>query len=308
MKLPKPLSAKEIAGMIDAEILGDENRIVNGINEIHKVCHGELTFSDIPKYMQAALNSKASILILNERVEVPEGKTILFCEEPFFAYNSLIDRYRPFEAHTGLIHPTAEVHPSVILENNVVIGAHAVIGENCYIQTNVFIGSYTEIGKNVIIKPNSVIGSDAFYYKKDKNGIHHKWTSGGNVVIGDNVHIGSNCTIDKGVSSATKIGKGSKFDNLIHVGHDVEIGENCLFAAQVGIGGMTIIEDFVTVYGQAGIAQNIRIGKGSVVHAQSGVAKSFGEGVTLFGTPAQEGSEVMRQMATLRRLSQPDKS
>ncbi len=303
MNLPSPLSVKEIAEIIDAEILGDENRIVYGINEIHRVREGDLTFVDIPKYMHRSLHSDASVILINERVEVPDGKTLLYCEKPFFAYNSLVSRFRPFQAHTEAIHPSAVIHSSAILEHNVVVGPHVHIGEDCYIQSNVYIGSDTIIGNNVMIKPNSVIGSDAFYFKKDENNIHHKWTSGGKVIINDNVYIGASCTIDKGVSGDTIIGKGTKFDNLIHVGHDVEIGENCLFAAHVGIGGMSIIEDNVTVYGQVGVAQNVRIGKNTTVLAKSGVAKSFGEGKTLFGYPAQEASNAYRQMAFLRNFS-----
>lgn len=303
MNLPQPLSVTEIADLIGAEIMGNPDVLVTGINEIHRATEGDLTFVDIPKYMQMALNSEASVVIINERVEVPVGKTLLYCKQPFFAYNSLVGRYRPLVPLTQEVHPTAEVHPSVILEPHVVVGAHAKIGEGCHIQANVYIGSYTEIGKNTIIKPNAIIGSDAFYFKKDENNIHHKWTSGGQVIIGNNVYIGAGCTIDKGVSGNTIIGNGTKFDNLIHIGHDVEIGENCLFAAQVGIGGMTIIEDNVTVYGQVGIAQNIRIGKGTTVLAKSGVAKNFGENKTLFGLPAQEATDAYRQMALLRSFS-----
>lgn len=304
MNLPNPLSVKEIAEMIDAEILGDENRMVTGINEIHRVREGDITFSDISKYMNKSLGSDASVIIINERAEVPEGKTLLYCEKPFFAYNSLVEKYRPFQPHKGTIHPTAEIHPSVIIEHNVVIDAHVVIGKNCYIQPNVYIGSYTEIGDNVMIKPGAIIGSDAFYFKKDENHIHHKWHTGGRVIIGDNVHVGACCTIDKGVSGNTIIGAGTKFDNQVHVGHDAEIGKNCLLVAQVGIGGMTVIEDNVTIYGQAGIAQNVRVGAGTTILAKSGVAKSFGKHKTLFGYPAQEASYAYRQMAFLRNFSE----
>lgn len=303
MKLPNPLSVKEIAEEIGAEVLGDESRMVMGINEIHKVREGDLTFVDIPKYMHRSLNSDASVVIINEKVEVPEGKTLLYCDEPFHAYNSLVTKYRPFNPQRAQVHPTAEVHPSAILEHNVTIGAHVVIGEDCYIQPNVYIGSYTEIGKNVMIKPGAIIGSDAFYFKKDENNIHHKWTSGGKVVIGDDVYIGACCTIDKGVSGKTIIGTGTKFDNQVHIGHGAEIGENCLFAAQVGVGGKTIIQDNVTIYGQAGIAQNIIIKKGTTVLAKSGVAKSFGSDKVIFGYPAQEANAAYRQMALLRKLS-----
>ncbi len=304
MKLPQPISLKEIAQKIDAEIIGNANMMVTGLNEIHKVESGDLTFADKEKYFEASLNSAATFIILNSPAQCPEGKAILVCENPFEAYNQLVKEQRPFVALTASISDSAKIHPSVIIEPNVVIGHNVEIGEGSLIQANTTIVGNTIIGKNVNIHPNSVIASDAFYYKR--YGTHHaKWHSGGRVVIEDNVEIGACCTINIGVSGDTFIGEGTKFDSQVHIGHGAVVGKHCLFAAQVGIGGKAIIEDNVCLYGQVGVAQNITIKAGAVVLGQSGVSKTIeGNGTTYFGSPAQDVKDTYKQLAILRKLPQ----
>ncbi len=302
MKLAQPIPVRVIAEKIGAEIIGDPDRIVTGLNEIHKVEEGDMTFVDIPKYFDASLNSAATFVIMNQRTQNPEGKTLLVCENPFEAYNSLVKEQRPFVALTSAISDSAKIHPSVIIEPNVVVGHNVEIGEGSIIQANTTIVGNTIIGKNVNIHPNSVIASDAFYYKRYESH-HEKWHSGGRVVIEDDVEIGACCTINIGVSGDTFIGAGTKFDSQVHIGHGAVVGRNCLFAAQVGIGGKAIIEDGVVLYGQVGVAQNITIGAKAVVLAQSGVSKSIeGNGKSYFGSPAQEVRDMYRQLAMLRQL------
>ncbi len=307
MKLPIPVSVSEIAEKIGAEIIGDPDRMVLGLNEIHKVEFGDMTFVDKEKYYDASLNSAATFVIMNKRYPCPEGKTLLICDEPFQAYNSLVKEQRPFVPLTVQISDTAVIHPSVILEPNVVIGHHVTIGANSIIQANTTIVGNTIIGENVNIHPNSVIGSDAFYYKRYETH-HEKWHSGGRVVIEDNVEIGACCTINIGVSGDTFIGAGTKFDSQIHIGHGAVVGRNCLFAAQVGIGGKAIIEDGVCLYGQVGVAQNITIGEKAVVLAQSGVSKNLEKNKTYFGSPAQEIRDTYKQLALLRQLPEMAKA
>lgn len=307
MKLSKPISASEIAEKIGAEIIGDPDRIVSGLNEIHKVEFGDLAFVDKEKYYDASLNSAATTIIMNKRYQCPEGKTLLICDEPFQAYNQLIAEQRPFIPLTSHVSETAEIHPSVILEPNVVVGHHVKIGANSIIQSNTTIVGNTIIGENVNIHPNTVVGSDAFYYKR-YDSHHEKWHSGGRVVIEDNVEIGACCTINIGVSGDTFIGAGTKFDSQVHIGHGAVVGRNCLFAAQVGIGGKAIIEDGVCLYGQVGVAQNITIGEKAVVLAQSGVSKNLDKNKTYFGSPAQEVRETYKQLALLRQLPEMAKA
>jgi UDP-3-O-[3-hydroxymyristoyl] glucosamine N-acyltransferase len=292
MKFPQPIAIKEIARQINAEIIGDDTLLATGINEIHKVEKGDITFSDIAKYFEASLQSAASIIILNERAECPPGKALLLSKNPFEAYNNLILAHRPYEALTTAIHPSADIHPSVIIEPNVVIGPHVQIGAGSHIQANVVIAEYTLIGQDVLIQSGSVIGTEAFYFKRNPEG-YKKWRSGGRVVIHDHVDIGACCTINKGVSGDTIIGEGTKLDAQVHIGHGVVVGKNCLFAGQVGIGGKTIVGNNVILYGQVGVA---------IVLAKSGVSKSLEGGKTYFGTPAEEARKYYRMMAAMRAM------
>ena len=301
MKFPQPIPVKDIAQKIHAEIIGDTAAFAYGINEIHQVREGDITFVDVKKYFDKSLRSAASIVILNERVPAPVGKTLLLCDAPFEAYNQLVLDFRPLIPLTQHIHPTARIHPDAILEPNVVIGAEVEIGSGCYIHANVSIYEHSKIGQGVIIHSGTVIGSDAFYYKRTPEG-YHKWRSGGRVIIEDEVEIGALCTINKGVSGDTVIGVGTKLDCHIHIGHDVVIGKRCLFAAQVGIGGNTVIGDDVVLYGQVGVTQNLRIGDKVVVYAQSGVGKDLEGGKAYFGSPCIEARRAYREVAALRQL------
>jgi UDP-3-O-[3-hydroxymyristoyl] glucosamine N-acyltransferase len=301
MKLPHPIPVKELAEKLGATLIGDDAIYATGVNEIHKVEPGDVTFSDVAKYFKKALESDASIVLLNEAAECPEGKAILVCKNPFEAYDGLIREYRPFRPLTAQISEDAHIHPTAIIEPNVVIGPHVRIGAHSYIQANAYIGEHTVIGDHVTIQAGALIGTDAFYYKKTEEGFV-KWRSGGRVVIEDRVEIGAGCTINKGVSGDTVIGEGSKLDSQVHVGHGAVIGKNCLIAGQVGIGGKTIIEDEVVLYGQVGVIQAVRIGKGAVVLAGAGVSKDLEGGKTYFGSPADESGTRYRELAALRHL------
>ena len=301
MKFPRPIPVRDIADRFGAVIIGDANLVATGINEIHKVEPGDIVFSDLEKYFKPALNSAATIILLPKEMPAMEGKAILVHDNPFMVYNTLVKEHRPFLPLTTNISDSAEIDSSTVIEPNVVIGNHAVIGKNCYIQANVYIGDYTVIGDNVSIHAGTSIGTDAFYYKRTDEKLI-KWHTGGRVVIGNDVEIGANCTINKGVSGDTVIGDGTKFDSLIHIGHGAVVGKNCLFAAQVGIGGKTIIEDGVVLYGQVGVAQNLRIGAGATVLAQSGIARDLEGGKIYFGSPAVEASIKFREIAAMQYL------
>ncbi|HKC34505.1 MAG TPA: LpxD N-terminal domain-containing protein, partial [Chitinophagaceae bacterium] len=252
MRLDKPVSVKWIADFIGAELTGNAEASATGINEIHKVEKGDIVFVDHPKYYDTCINSAATIIIINKHTDHPEEKTLLIVSDPFEAYLKLVDHFRPFTPSSKNISDSATIGQNTVIMPNCFIGNHVVIGNDCIIHPNVTILDHCVIGNNVIIQAGTVIGSDAFYYNKKTNrDIHYKkMNSCGRVVLEDFVEIGANCTIDRGVSGDTVIGAGTKIDNLVHIGHDTEVGKNCLFAGQVGIAGATKIEDNVILWGQ----------------------------------------------------------
>jgi UDP-3-O-[3-hydroxymyristoyl] glucosamine N-acyltransferase len=296
---PKKLS--DIAKLLNAEFAGNGELLVTGINEIHRVEKGDIVFVDHPKYFEKALNSAASFIIINKKVDAPEGKGLIFSDDPFRDFNFLINFFQPFEFSETQIHNTSSIGKNCKIHSTVSIGKNVVIGNNCIIHPNVVLYSNTILGDNVIIHANTVIGADAFYYK-NRGEYYDKLLTCGNVIIEDNVEIGACCTIDKGVTSSTKIGKGSKLDNHIQIGHDTVIGEKCLFASQVGIAGCVNIGNHVILWGQVGITSGISIGDKAVVFAQSGIDKSLEGGKIYFGSPAQEAKKAMREMASIRNL------
>jgi UDP-3-O-[3-hydroxymyristoyl] glucosamine N-acyltransferase len=301
MKLPSHHTLEKIAGLINAEYSGDPNFEITGINEIHRVEPGDLTFVDHPKYYDKALNSAATTVLINRKVDCPTGKSLIFSDDPFRDYNFLTRHFNPFKSSSENISSTALIGSETVVMQGAVIGNFCKIGKNCLIYPNVVIYDHTEIGDNVIIHANSVIGSDAFYFKRRPES-YDKMHSCGRVIIHNNVEIGSGCTIDRGVSADTIIGKGTKLDNQVHVGHDTVIGENCLFAAQVGIAGVVNIEDNVILWGQVGVQKDLTIGKGAIVLGQSGIPKSLEAGKTYFGSPTREARDKMKEIAMLKNL------
>ncbi len=303
MKLHIPIPVKELAKRFNMKLIGNETQLIYGINEIHKVEEGDLTFVDAEKYYSKSIHSAATVILINKETEVPAGKTLLVADEPFEIYNQLVLEFRPVIPQTKAISDTAVVHPTAIIEPNVVLGHHVVIGAHSYIQSNTVIGEFTVIGDHVKIQPGVIIGSDAFYYKKTAQG-YKKWRSGGRVIIYDHVDIGSGCTINKGVSGDTIIGEGTKIDCQVQIGHGVVIGKHCLIASQVGIAGKTIIGDHCVFYGQVGITQNLLIGDHVTVLAKSGVGKNLESGKTYFGIPCEEARLKLKEMAALRILAE----
>ena len=305
MKFLAPVSVQTIASLINAEIIGDTLANILGINEIHKVELGDVCFVDHPKYYTKCLESAATFIIINSKeVAIPNGKTILYVTEPFEAYLKIVEQYKPFIHQTTAISKTAIIGLNTVVMPNTFIGHDVSIGNNCFIAPNVTILDHCIIGNNVIIQSGTVIGSDAFYYntKKDRAVWYKKMLSCGNVIIEDNVEIGASCTIDRGVTSSTIIGNGTKMDNMVHIGHDTVVGKNCLFAAQVGIAGATVIEDGVTLWGQVGVSKTLTIGANAVVLAQSGVPSSLKGGKVYFGYPAEEASLKRRELVWIKRI------
>jgi len=295
------ISLKEISALINATFVGDENHQITGFNEIHRVTAGDLVFVDHPKYYDKALNSEASTILINKMVDCPPGKALIIHNDPFAAFNLLTKHFSP-RAHSGKnISDTAKIGLNSVIMPGCFIGNYVQIGDNCILHPNVVVYDHCVIGNNVMIHANTTIGSDAFYLKKRENKFEPLYTCG-IVLIEDDVIIGANCTIDKGVTGITKIGRGSALDNQVHVGHDVIIGEKCLFAAQVGIAGACNIGNNVTVWGQAGISSSMTIEDNAIILAQSGVGENISLGETYFGTPAAEVKQKMREIFSVKQL------
>ncbi len=300
MTFKSPQTLKTIAELIGAKYVGDENFQIFGTNEIHRVKKGEIVFVNHPKYYDKALNSDATIILIDKEVDCPEGKALLVSDDPFRDFNKINDHFtgiQTFET-TGnnlSVGENCKIHPSVIIGNDV------KIGDNCMIFPNVVIGDRTVIGNNCIIQAGTVLGGDAFYYNKNAEG-YRKMLSVGNVILEDNVEIGVNCCIDRGVTDSTIIKKGSKLDNLIQIGHDTVLGERTLVASGAMIAGCCIIEDDVQVWGQVGMASGKRVGKGAVLLGKTGVNRDLEGGKTYFGSLAEEFREYLKKEVKLKNL------
>ena len=301
MKFSKTYQLHEIASIIGCEFVGDSNFPVLGMNEIHVVENGDIVFVDHPKYYDKALQSAATIVLINKSVDCPDGKALLISDDPFRDFNKLTNYFKPFQSSNISISTSAKIGKGTVIQPNTFVGNNVTIGKNCLIHSNVSIYDHTIIGDNVIIHAGTILGADAFYYKKRDTGFD-QLISGGRVVIENNVGIGALCTIDKGVTGDTTIGEGTKIDNQVHVGHDTVIGKKCLIASQTGIAGCVIIEDEVTLWGQVGTTSGITIGAKAVVLGQTGVTKSIEGGKSYFGTPVEESREKLKQLANIKKI------
>jgi len=302
MKFPKVQTLKQIAEIIDAKYIGADDFPISGTNEIHRVKSGEIVFVNHPKYYEKALNSEATVILIDKEVDCPDGKALLVSDDPFRDFNKINAHFTPIQTFKTYgenvkIGKNSQVHSSVIIGNDV------EIGEECIIMPNVVIGDRTKIGNRCIIQSGTVLGGDAFYYRKLLTG-YIKMLSVGNVVLEDDVEIGANCTIDRGVTDTTIVGEGTKMDNQIQIGHDTIIGKRCLIASQVGIAGCCNIGNDVTIWGQVGVSSDITVEDEVVILATSGVSKDLKKGKTYFGAPAEEAKEYYKKQVKITRLIQ----
>lgn len=301
MKFDSPQTLKKIAGLIHARFVGDPDFLVSGINEIHMVEPGDLTFVDHPKYYDKALKSEATTIVINKDVDPPAGKALIISDHPFDDYVFLVTTFRPFEKAVSAISPSAEIGEGTIIQPGAFVGNHVKIGKNCIIHSNASIYDHCVIGNNVIIHSGAVIGADAFYFQRRPEG-YKKLETCGRAVLEDNVEVGAMTTIDKGVSGDTYISFGTKFDNHVQVGHDTYIGRNCLIGAFCAIAGVTRIEDDVILWASVLVNKDLVIGKGAIVLAGSGTEKSLEGGKTYWGIPAIEARKKWREVAALKML------
>ena len=301
MKFPEPQNLKQLTEYLNARSIGAPDHIVTGMNEIHMVEKGDLTFVDHPKYYDKALKSDATTILINKEVECPEGKALIISEDPFVDFNKLSDYFRPSKVADQMISSTAEIGEGTIIQPGAFIGEHVKIGKNCLIHANASVYDHCILGNNVVLHSGSVIGADGFYFQKRK-GETLKFKSVGRVILGNHVEIGANTTIDKGVTSDTTVGDYTKFDNHVQVGHDTKIGRYCIIGAFTAIAGVTKIEDNVTIWASVLIDKDIVIGEGAVMLATCGTTKSLEGGKVYYGVPAMEVRKAWQEMALIKKL------
>ena len=317
----------ELAEELGGTVVGDASTVVKGVAGIREAQPGDITFIANSRYDAYLHETKASAVICSR--ETRESHVpLLQVDNPYLAFQKVVKHFRPdlYKPLAG-VHPSAVVSPAATLGANVSVGAHCVveagvkvgantvlmpgcyvgvqaaIGEDCMIYPRVTIREEVVIGDRCIIHPGAVIGADGFGFAFDA-GRYHKVPQVGIVVVGNDVEIGANTTIDRATTHATRIGDGTKIDNLVQIGHNVVTGKHCIVVAQVGISGSTELEDYVTIGGQAGVIGHVRLGKGSMIGGQSGVTKSVPAGAKVSGYPAIALGIWRRMNAYIQRLPQ----
>ncbi len=335
MTLVRTRSVKRIAEFVQARVLGDEGVQLTGISSVESALPGDLVFVDDEKNLRVALESQASAVIAGD---FAAGKTnpkpLLLATQPRLAFARAAQLLCPAPERKRGIHPSAIVHPSaqlaegVTIEDHVVIGEDAHIGESTRIGAGSVIGARVSIGRNCDLYPNvtvypgvrlgnrvivhagAVLGSDGFGYVRDQvTGRYEKFPQIGRLEIEDDVEIGSNTTIDRGALDVTRIGRGAKIDNLVHIGHNCKIGEDVVIAAQTGLSGSITIEKNVVLGGQVGIGEHARIEEGVMLGGQGGVLPNKvlrGKGIAFWGTPAKPVREYLKGLAVLARLARKE--
>lgn len=321
-------SLAQLAELTNAEIKGDPNYIVTGVNDLDSAVSEDVSFLANPRYIGAMRTSKAGVICVQKEMASVEGKNFLISENPSKTFQTIVEAFFPQNSLTGFtgIHPTAVVHEGALLGEGVTVGPYAVIdqgakiGNKTHIGPFVFVGKESSIGEEcllhphsvvrerctlgnrVILQPGAVIGSCGFGYVTNEKGLHVKLDQLGTVIIEDDVEIGANTTIDRARFKTTKISKGSKIDNLVQIAHNVEIGPFNLIAAQTGIAGSAKTGKYVFMGGQAGVVGHLEIADGVMIATRGGVSKTLKTGGKYAGGPVMALSEYNRQQVYLRKI------
>lgn len=328
-------TVKEVAEAVHARVLGDPQVELSGVANVQTAAGGDLVFVEEASGLDGALNSPAAAIIVGESpLKSTASKPLLVAEHPRLAFALAArlfgagEEVRPGIHATAALHPSARVHVTATIEAKAVIGedaeigartriapgcvvgAKCSIGEDCTIYPNVTVYPEVRIGHRVVIHAGAVLGSDGFGYVRDKaTGKHEKFPQIGRLEIEDDVEIGANSTIDRGALETTRIGRGTKIDNLVHIGHNCQIGEDVIIAAQTGLSGSVVLERDVVLGGQVGIGERARLQEGVMLGGQGGVLPKKvlrGKGVAFWGTPATPLREYLKQLATLARLAKKE--
>jgi UDP-3-O-[3-hydroxymyristoyl] glucosamine N-acyltransferase len=331
-------SLREIADAVGARLIGDGDVPVSGVASLQAATSNDLVFVEDEKHLAAALQSRAAAIVAGEfAARSASGRPLLISDHPKLAFaraSRVLQESSQIESAHLLADKTAVISPSAILAPGVRVGAHAVVGDRaqigentrigagcaigaavvlgkgCNIYPNVTIYPGTTIGDRVIMHAGAVLGSDGFGYVRDRaTGHYEKFPQVGRLIIEDDVEVGANTTIDRGALDETRIRRGTKIDNLVHIGHNCQIGEDVVIAAQTGLSGSIVIENGVVLGGQVGIGEHARIEEGVMLGGQGGVLPNKvlrGKGVAFWGTPAQPLRQYLKQLATLARLARKD--
>jgi len=328
-------SLQQLAEAVGARLVGDGSVEVSGVASLASAGPLDLVFVEDEKHLPAALASRAGAVIAGTFVaDSGNTKPLLISDHPKLAFARAARVLRDENASRSSVHATAVIHPSarlgpgVVVEGRAVvnekaeigersrvgegsaIGAGVVIGNDCEIYPNVTIYPGTRLGSRVIVHAGAVLGSDGFGYVRDgKTGRYEKFPQVGRLVIEDDVEIGANSTIDRGALDETRIRRGAKIDNLVHIGHNCQIGEDVIIAAQTGLSGSIVIENAVVLGGQVGIGEHARVCEGVMVGGQGGILPNKilkGKGVAFWGTPAQPLRQYLKQLAVMARLAKKE--
>lgn len=311
----------------DARLHGDASTRIESVATLEDACPGQISFLSNPKYEKLLESTRASAVVLRPGVAAPPDLGQIQVSDPYAATTAIIvaihgyrrHRRRPADGQRSMIDPTAVIGPGASIYPGVTIDEHAVVGEGAVLYPGVYIGPRCRIGRNVTLFPNVVIYEDTIIGDRvtihagsviAEDGLGYAPVDGrwvkipqiGIVEIGDDVEIGANCTIDRATLGRTRIGAGTKFSNLIAIGHGTTVGSHCLFVAQVGLAGSVAVGEHVTIAGQAGVVGHIRIGDNATVGAKAGVTNNVAAGETVLGQPAIPISDMKRQVAHVSRL------
>jgi len=319
-----PFSATEVAKYLQGKVIGDSSTILKSFAPAESAQVGDLTFAENEAFFAKAEQSAASAIIVSGEFKAAH-KALIRVTDARVAFAKALELFFPEPRPAAGVHPTAVVATTASVDPTVHIGPYCVVGERSRIGARsvlhggnhigpdcrlgddvvlfpkVTLYARTELGRRVRIHAGAVIGADGYGYVQD-NGTHRKVPQIGNVVIGDDVEIGANTTIDRGALGSTVIGKGTKIDNLVMIAHNVEVGEHGLLVGQVGIAGSTKLGDYVVLAGQVGIAGHLKIGNQVTVGAQSGVMTDIPDGGKWLGSPARPDKETKRQMIAMKQL------
>ena len=319
------LKLKEIAERLECRLEGDGEIEVERVAGIEEARAGDLTFFANPKYAAALRATQASAVILADRAEAAPC-AMLRAANPYLAFARAMELFAPRVARPAGVHRLADVAPTAVVDPtasiaafvsvgegarigartvvypHVTIGAGAAIGDDCVLHARVSIRERVSLGHRVVVQDGAVIGSDGFGFARRPDGTHHKIPQVGGVAVEDDVEIGANTAIDRPAVGETRIGAGTKIDNLVQIAHGVTIGRDVLLAAQVGIAGSSTLEDKVTLAGQVGVAGHLTVGKGVIATAQTGIPNSVDAGSFISGYPAIDNRDWLKSSAVFRRL------